>query len=116
MDELFSRDEILAGLQGSRAKRLLFGLESHTAYMIIQARQVIQRLFGMDAEEEIPYQLDESGLVASLPTIRISIQDLERYAPYWAELIPENPKPKQLCHDSRHLVRGRACRPRAREL
>jgi hypothetical protein len=83
----FSRSEILkGGLQGRRATSLVSLIEHRTAYLMAQVREAINIL--LDREREAG--LGSGGLLQlrQQSTEGITINELERYAPQWASLIP----------------------------
>ncbi len=91
-DELFSREEVLDGLPGAQAKRRLFWIETHTAYMVFEARQAINRFLGEESPDEAA-----SGVLTELGlTLRrradLDADTLERYAPHWQSLVPDDPE------------------------
>lgn len=90
-DDLFSREEILDGLPGPQAKRRLFWIESHVAYMISEAQEAIARFLGEDspAEETAPTVLGDLGVTLRRRT-SLKIEHLERYAPHWDSLVPDD--------------------------
>ncbi len=89
-DNLFSREEILGGLHGSQAKRLLFWIETHTAYMVFRARRAIRQFLGQETEAA-PELLKELG-VGIQGRAKVTLDELERYAPHWQSLVPDNLK------------------------
>jgi len=88
---LLSREELLGGLPARRASTLLFAIESRTAQVMVRMRQAAARL----ATERSMEQQERAFLVAlgqgREPPVRPKIQDLERYAPEWASLVPADP-------------------------
>jgi amino acid permease len=91
MPEFFSRDELMAGLPARQASTILFAIESRTAYLAAQSRQAAARLVPAKTaaarEEAFLHALAEGRDLPYQPRI----QDLERYAPEWADLMPDNP-------------------------
>jgi hypothetical protein len=91
MSDFFSREELLNGLPAHRAGAILFAIESRAAYLAAQSRQaaacyVLPRT--AEAREQAFLQALAQG--RDLP-FQPRIQDLERYAPQWAALAPDNP-------------------------
>jgi len=83
-----SRDEVLGGLPARRASTLLFAIESRTAQLVARSRRALTPyLTERTAEEQERAFLDALGEGRELP-LQATIQDLERYAPSWAELVP----------------------------
>ena len=90
-DELITREEILTSLPARRASTLLFLIESRTAHMVAQSRQAMEIFLTKEAAEERDLAFFEAFALGRDPPLRPTIQDLERYAPQWAPLVPENP-------------------------
>jgi amino acid permease len=93
--ELLTRESVLEGLFGGHEKRastLLVAIESRTAHLVAQSKQAMERFLTEEAAEERELAfLEALALGRELP-LRPTIQDLERYAPQWASLVPENPR------------------------
>jgi amino acid permease len=89
---LFTRDELLSGLPARQASALLFAIESQTAHLVAQSRQVMERFLTEEAAEERNLAFLEALALGRHPPVRPTIQDLERYAPHWASLVPDNPR------------------------
>ncbi|HEV8689565.1 MAG TPA: hypothetical protein VGQ91_04650, partial [Ideonella sp.] len=87
----FSRDELLDGLPARRASTLLFAIESRTAHLVAQARQAMARFVTGKTAAERERAFLEALAQGRNPPIQLTIQDLERYAPDWADLAPEEP-------------------------
>lgn len=86
----FSRELLLGGSPARRATTALFTIENRTVHLIGRSRYALE----MFASEERVQSREEAFLDAlaqgrDLP-IQPTIQDLERYAPEWASLLPEN--------------------------
>ena len=90
--ELFGRDEVLAGLPARRANALLFLIESRTAHLVARSRQAMERYLTEDAAQQRELAFLEAFALGRDPPLRPTIQDLERHAPAWAELVPKNPR------------------------
>ena len=90
-DDLFTRDEVLGGLPAKRAATLLFLIESRTAHLVERSRRAMEFLFSEEAAKERDLAFLEAFSLGREPPLRPTIQDLERYAPQWAPLVPENP-------------------------
>ena len=87
------RETMLAGgLPAKRAHTLLFLIESRTAHLVAQSRQAMEVFLTREAAEERELAFLESFALGSEPPLRPTIQKLERYAPQWASLVPENPR------------------------
>ena len=90
--ELFTREEVMAGLPARRASTLLFLIESRTAHMVAQSRQAMERFLTEEAAQERDLAFLEAFALGRDPPLRPTIQHLERYAPQWASLAPDNPR------------------------
>src|ERR687888_711028 len=90
-DELLTRDEIRAGLPARRAYALLFLIETRTAHLAARSPQTIELLPTERSERERELAFLEAFALGRDPPLRPSIQDLERFAPDWARLVPANP-------------------------
>jgi amino acid permease len=91
-EELFTREEIMAGLPARRASALLFLIESRTAHLAAQSRQAMERFLTEEAAEERDLAFLEAFALGHAPPLRPTIQNIERYAPQWAPLVSENPR------------------------
>ena len=108
LDALFSREEALSGLPARRAQALLFAIEQQTAHRAAEWRALVtlsglpdgalppQLLAEALLAEPAPDRADSTTLVVTglgrelLPKPRVN--DLERHAPDWAALVPDNPR------------------------
>lgn len=89
--DLITREEALGGLPARQASTLLFLIETRTAHLIRQSRQITERFLTEDAEKERELAFYESFTLGRSPYPPPSIQHLERYAPQWALLVPKTP-------------------------
>ena len=83
-----SRDDLLSGLPARRASTLLFAIESRTAQLVARSRTAMATYLTERTAEE-----HERAFLAALADgrdlpIQPTVQDLERYAPEWASLVP----------------------------
>ncbi len=93
--ELLTREEVLDGLSGRRAKRagiLLFAIESRTAHLVARSKQAMELFLTEEAAEERALAFVEAFALSREPPLRPTIQHLERHAPQWAPLVIENPE------------------------
>jgi hypothetical protein len=82
---------VLGGLPARRATTLLFAIEGRTAQLMVRTRQAVRRLATeRTAEQQDRAFLDALAQGRHLP-LQPTIQDLERYAPEWAPLVPADP-------------------------
>ena len=88
----FSRDSVLAGMPARRASTLLFAIENRTALLTARARSAMARF-----ETERTVADREQIFLAALAggraaPLRPRIQDLDRHARRWADLVPPDPE------------------------
>jgi amino acid permease len=87
----FTREALLGGLPARRAGMLLFAIESRTAHLVVEARQAMAHFLSeKTAEARERAFLEALAQGRNLP-VQPTIQDLERYAPEWADLVPDQP-------------------------
>jgi hypothetical protein len=91
-DELFTRDEVLGGLPAKRAATLLFLIESRTAHLVDQSRRAMEIFLTEEAAKERDLAFLEAFSLGREAPVRPTIQDIERFAPQWATLVPDNPQ------------------------
>lgn len=90
MDELLSRDEILGGLPAGRARTVLFLIESKTAHGMANAQQAMDVHVTEEGERRRDSAYLEAFALGREPPLRPKIQDLERFVPLWAYLVPDS--------------------------
>lgn len=88
---LFSREALMGGLSARRATTLLFAIENRTAHLAARSPRAVPILLSEHAARQ-----RERAFLGALAQgrdvpIRPTIQDLERYAPEWADLVPDDP-------------------------
>jgi amino acid permease len=114
---LFRRDEVLAGMPARRAATILYAIERRTALAVHRSRTVLATYLTPGTAQE-----QEAAFLGALAagrggTTRPSAQDLERYAPEWADLVPDDPGTRaamaRLVGDAYRLTAERARRIRA---
>ncbi len=92
LDELISKEELLAGMPAKRAKTLLFLLEKQTSVLAKRSQVAFSLTDSGEEDGELAFlqafTLDKSK--APHPTI----QQLERFATDWSGLVPNNPQIK----------------------
>ncbi len=88
---LFDREELLAGLPARRASALLFLIESRTAHLVARSRRAMERFLTEEAAQERELAFLEAFALGRDPPLRPTIQDLERHAREWADLVARNP-------------------------
>jgi hypothetical protein len=91
-DDLISREEALVGLPARRANTLLFLIENRTAQLVARSR--VEFSLTESTEQERTVAFLEAFAVGNRLPVYLSRQHLERYAPEWAALVPENPRLK----------------------
>ncbi len=86
---MFSRQELLAGLPARRASAIVFAIEAHTARLMASARitraTYVSRRGAAEREHAFLEALSAGRDLPLTPTV----QDLERFAPQWAHLVPD---------------------------
>src|SRR5918997_3516214 len=89
--DFVSREEVLGGLPARRASMLLFAIEGRTARLVDRSRRAMALgVTERSAEERERAFLQALAEGRDLP-LHPTIQDLERYAPVWASLVPPDP-------------------------
>lgn len=88
---LLTPEALLGGLPARRASTLLFAIESRTAHFLAQSQQALIRF----PTEKTAEARERDFLTAlaqgrDLP-VQPTIQQLERFAPEWADLVPTEP-------------------------
>lgn len=90
-DRTLSRDDVLGGLGGRRAPTVLHAIRSRTAARVARSRRSLGGYAGRGGaagrEQEFLAALAAGRDLPRKPTI----QDLERYAGDWAQLVPQDP-------------------------
>jgi amino acid permease len=89
---LFDREELLAGLPARRANALLFLIESRTAHLVARSRRAMERFLTEEAAQERDLAFLQAFALGRDPPLRPTIQDLERHAAEWADLVAKNPR------------------------
>ena len=87
---MFDRAELLAGMSARRATTLLFAIEARTAHLVARSRRALATF-----ETEQTATEREQAFLQALAGARetgagVRIQDLERYARSWGELVPDD--------------------------
>jgi hypothetical protein len=86
---MFSREELLGGLPARRASAIVFAIEAHTARLLSSTRvsraTYVGRRAAVEREQAFLHALAAGRDLPIAPTI----QDIERFAPQWAHLVPE---------------------------
>ena len=88
---MLTREELLGGLPARRASALLFAVESRTAHLVARSRQAMATFATERTAAERERAFLEAFAHGREPPVRPTIQDLERYAPEWASLVPPDP-------------------------
>jgi len=90
-----SREEVLGGLLGGRSARqassLFLMIEARTAQLVADHGSVNARFMTAAAREERNLAYLQAIAATGSPPRRPRIQDYERMAPRWADLVPDNP-------------------------
>ena len=87
---LFSREGLLGGLSARRATTLLFAIENRAAHLAAQSPRAVPIVLSEHAARQ-----RERAFLGALAQgrdvpVQATIQDLERYAPEWADLVPDD--------------------------
>jgi hypothetical protein len=88
--DLFSREEALGGLTARRARTLLFLIESRTGHLVARSQQALNQYLTAEGERQRDLTFLEAFALGREPPLRPTIQDLERHAPEWRLLVPDN--------------------------
>lgn len=88
-DELISRQDLLAGLPAKRTNTLLFLIERQTARLAARSRVEFSLTDSAERDRELAFL--EAFTLGKAPALRPTIQQLERFAPQWSVLVPDNP-------------------------
>lgn len=91
-DVFLDRAAILGGLPARRAATALFLIESRTARLLARSRQAADVFLSQATAQRREMAFLEAFAQGREPPIRLAIQDLERFAPHWAHLVPANPQ------------------------
>ena len=88
-DGLISREELLEGrlAPGRRASALLFAIESRTAQLVARSQEAAEPYLTKQAVEERETAFLEALAAGRELPVPPSIQDLERYAAHWTDLV-----------------------------
>ena len=92
LDVLGGRGELLGGPPGKRAEALVFLIQNRTAHLAGRSRNELRR-YNLEAsagDDALSFfsAFAHDGEPAEPPTV----QQLERFAPRWADLVPRNPR------------------------
>jgi amino acid permease len=87
---LFSRKDLAQGLPARRATALLFAIENRTAHLVA-GLQAVPIVLSEDAARKRERAFLEAVAQGRDLPVRPTIQDLERHAPAWADLVPDDP-------------------------
>ncbi len=88
------REEVLAGLVGRRASRLLLAIEARTAFIVAQTRMAMRLMLTGRTFEEREFDYYVGVRLAADKATRATLHDLESHAGKWAEAVPEDPRPR----------------------
>jgi hypothetical protein len=88
---VFTRESVVAGLPARRASTLLFAIENRSALVAARARRAMARF---ETEHSIAER--ERLFLGALaegrtPPLKPTIQDIDRHAPAWRDLVPPDP-------------------------
>jgi amino acid permease len=86
---MFDRGELLAGMSARRATTLLFAIEARTAHLVARSRRALATFETERTAAEREQAFLQALAAARESGARVRIQDLERYASSWGELVPD---------------------------
>lgn len=94
--QVFSRDRILSGSTPptQRANTLLFHIESRTAHLVAQSQATVQKFLTEEAAHQREMTFIDAFNLGKAPPVPPTIQEIERFAPQWATLVPDNDRLK----------------------
>ena len=75
--ELFTREEVMAGLPARRARALLFLIESRTAHLVAQSRRAMERFLTEETAEERDLAFLEAFALGRDPPLRIDMDRID---------------------------------------
>lgn len=107
---LFSRDAIMGGWSARHATTILFAIESRTAKLVASRQRAVPIVLSERAAKEREHAFLEALAEGRDLPLRVTIQDLERHAPQWAALVPEDPSMRA---GLAHLLGGKYSIPAA---
>ena len=88
---LLDRESVLArGMPARRVNTILYLIESRTAQLMDRSRLEADLFATQEGERELAFL--EAFALGREPIVRPTIQDVERHAPGWAYLVPDNPR------------------------
>jgi amino acid permease len=90
--DLFSRGELLEGLPARRASTLLYLIECRVSYLVTRARRAMDPYLSEEVAADRDLAFLEAFALGRQPSSPSTIQEVERYAPNWAPLVPDNPR------------------------
>ena len=86
--DLPSRDEALGGFPAKRAATLLYLIENRSAQLADRRRRELQRFRSEDLERDRDLAFFQAFAEESRPPVEARIQQIDRYAPQWASIVP----------------------------
>jgi hypothetical protein len=93
--ESLAREDVLDGLFGRHsraASTVLLAIENRTAHLVAQSKQEMEHFLTEEVAEKRELVFLEALALGRDPPLHPTIQNLERCAPQWAFLVPENPR------------------------
>lgn len=88
---LFSREGLVGGPSARRATTLLFAIENRTAHLVARSRAAVPIVLSEHAARQRERAFLEALAQGRDLPVQPTIQDLERHAPDWADLVPDDP-------------------------
>ncbi len=91
-DKLISKQELLQGMPAKKAKTLLYLIEKQTAALIAESQLDLSFSDMSQGDEDLAFW--QAFTLKTHPKIKVTIQQLERFATEWSILVPSNPQIK----------------------
>jgi amino acid permease len=88
---LFSRDELVGSWSARHATTLLFAIESRTANLLASAPRAVPIVLSEHAARQGEQAFLEALAQGRDVPVGPTIQEIERHAPKWADLVPADP-------------------------
>lgn len=88
---LFTREELVGGPSARRATTLLFAIENRTAHLLARSQVPVPIVLSERAARQPEREFLEALAQGRELPVHPTIQDLERHAPEWIDLLPEDP-------------------------
>src|SRR6188508_2983427 len=84
-----SREDLLGGMPARRASTILFAIENLTNQLVSRSRRALARYQPAETAQDRERRFMDAVSAGREAQVRPKIQDVERYAPEWAYMVPE---------------------------